>query len=773
MRIPSGPSPARRPRRGAGLAALALSGLVLVSARCSDFDGFIQEPYLAERQDTWLAYATDSVRAGSATNVLAHLERSARDPAFAFAAGSVPADAWNGTFDKVYALRDTSDFNMLDFVNLLYAGRGHPAVPPELWERTKQAVLDFKYSFTDPTPARTVNGQPVVDNMWYWTENHVLIFRTCELLAGQLYPNETFTVTGLTGAQHKARARPAILAWIDHHSRWGFFEWHSNVYYHLDIQPLLTLVEWSDDAEIVQRATMALDLVFLDIALHLHRGTFGATHGRSYPKDYPSAELEDMYQLNKLLFDDTTLDWSPPGRHFEGTGAAYMARAKRYRLPEVIRRIAKNDAPLVDRERMSLPLPEQPPAAWNDPLPTPPYGLTYTEADLDVWWSMGAQPVWAIIPTTLVVAERENLWVSQLSDFALFRDLVWVDGDLDATLDAAHLLDVNFWRALNQATLSEVNTYTYRTKDYMLSTAQDYRKGLRGSQTRSWQATLGERAIVLTQHPGKLAVSSGPPPATYDWQKDEPGPGYWTGDASQPRSAQFENVGISLYAPQYRKDILLNFFPYRDETHAYFPHAHFDEVVQEGPWTFGRKDDAYVALYSLNPTSWRTTQPELYLNAGLPFDLVAPGPQNVWIVECGSLDQSRSFTAFRAAIVASTVVTTPAPDRGGDGLPDGYDVVYESPSQGTVTFGWDAPLTVRGAPVPLADYPRMDNPFVTAEFDRARYDVSDGEYTLDLDFATQQRRASGRPGELAKALESVEAAWNAFVPGFGQNPASP
>src|SRR5690606_28012973 len=142
----------------------------------------------------------------------------------------------------------------------------------------------------------------------------------------------------------------------------------------------------------------------------------------------------------------------------------------------------------------------------------------------------------------------------------------------------------------------------YRTSDYMLSTAQDYRKGLRGSQTHTWQATLGEHAIVFTTHPAYLPVPEGSPiPPDWNWQReDEPGPGYWTGEGSQPRAAQYKNVAIAIYAPQYLSGtpLVLDNFMYREETHAYFPQAHFDEVTQIGNWTFGRKGSGYVALYS-------------------------------------------------------------------------------------------------------------------------------------------------------------------------------
>ena len=212
---------------------------------------------------------------------------------------------------------------------------------------------------------------------------------------------------------------------------------------------------------------------------------------------------------------------------------------------------------------------------------------------------------------------------------------------------------------------------------------------------------------------------------------------------AEPRAAQFENVAIQIFAPQYAPFIPLG-FDYRAETHAYFPHAHFDEVVKDGMWTFGRKDEGYIALWSLNFTGWRQNQPEVYENAGLDFDLAAPfqGAQNVWIMELSSLSESGSFESFREAILAASITTTPLGDQDGNGFDDGFDVEYESPSQGRITFGWYAPLVVNGVEVPLHDYPRFDNPFVRTEFDDTRYEVSDGEYELLLDFATNERRVS-------------------------------
>jgi hypothetical protein len=297
--------------------------------------------------------------------------------------------------------------------------------------------------------------------------------------------------------------------------------------------------------------------------------------------------------------------------------------------------------------------------------------------------------------------------------------------------------------AASAGQLEEVNTYTYRTADYMLSTAQDYRKGSRGNQYHSWQATFGLDAIVFTTHPGSA------PSQTLDWSVDRE-PGSWTGTASQPRSAQHENVGIHIYAPQYTvlPDIFEPLSRYEPYTHAYFPQDHFDEVVRDGHWTFGRKDGGYVALYSYRLAEYVDHGPTVAANGMTqPFDLVARVPgdacsengvsvtcaANVWIVECASAADWASFEAFQTAILAAPLaieaITTGLPPKTRRPL---FEVAYESPSQGPMTFSWLGPLTVDGAPVPIASYPRMSNPWTHTEFEDRDLFLHDPEHGTSL-----------------------------------------
>jgi len=285
--------------------------------------------------------------------------------------------------------------------------------------------------------------------------------------------------------------------------------------------------------------------------------------------------------------------------------------------------------------------------------------------------------------------------------------------------------------------LNEVNTYTWRSRDIMLSSAVDYRKGLRGAQVHSWQATLDAKAIVFTNHPVI------PLPESVDWMADPEDGGYWNGEATMPRSAQHENVAIHIYAPQYPEanGAPLDSFFYQPFTHAYFPKDRFEEVVQEGHWTFGRQGDGYVALYSHRPAEFLEYDPARHAMGDhtQPFDLVARGgADNVWIVECGRRARWGSFAAFRRAIVASAVQIE---SRGASarGVSPGYNVVYGSPSQGEMKFGWVSPLFVKGRERPLGDYPRYDNPWARVAYDSRAFDIRYGRHGVKLDFAAKVR----------------------------------
>jgi hypothetical protein len=728
-----------------GLGLLLTAEVVLGSdepgPRCHSRSRWACRADIAARQLDYLTFATQSLDPGSIANAIAHMERDRIDPSYTAPVGAFGENAWDGRFAKLADFEDTSDFDVLELIHA-YLGYGvghrrHPAVAPELWSKVETAILGFKFWYDQPTP------EGIIDDMWYWSENHQIIFHTIEYLAGQTFRKETFTVTGMTGAEHREHARSFILRWLDHRARFGFDEWHSNVYYPLDVKPLLTLVEFAKDREIKSKAAMILDRLLFDLSLHTFRGAFGATHGRSYKKDKNTALHENTFNLAKLLFDQTEYEYTSRG----DSTAAMMARARRYRLPAVILDVARSDVPFADRERMGIYFDEFATVFSDYPAP---YGFSFDgEEDVVVWWSMGALTTWQVLPQVFWMADTYGLWETELfQPFLELRDALGV-------LEWAQAFAWNMAHAAALELMKEVNTYTYRTPDYMLSSAQDYRKGSRGNQYHAWQATFDANAQVFTTHP---AV---PPRENTEW-RDDPDPGNWTGTASMPRSAQHQNVAIHLYAPQYvplPTEPFATFMRYEPYTHAYFPQDHFDEVVRDGNWTFGRFRDGYIALYSWRLAEFVDHGPTVPTNGMLqPFDLIADGgPDNVWIVECGrAADWGGSFTAFQDAIRAASVNVVPVTE----GLPISavppfFEVEYESPSLGTVSFGWESPLLVADEEIPIRDYPRYDNPWTQTEFlsqDLVLHDRATGAGLLQYfekgrRFAFRLKSPRHRPGK--------------------------
>jgi hypothetical protein len=686
-------------------------------------NGYVDPRAWRAQQDGYLRFATEELTPSSPANVLAHLGRAERDREFDFDATAIGPDDFAEVFAKIDAFRDTSDFDLLRLMALWHGYRRELA--PELLAAIEQRFVGFRYWYTDPLPAG------VVDDKWFWSENHRIIFHTLEYLAGRALPRQTFAITGETGREHERRGRERIESWLDEKARWGFSEWHSDVYYQEDIEALVLLAEHAE-RDLALRAAVMLDVFLYDLALHQVNGNNGVTHGRSYMKDKSRAADQDVFGTVKLLFGTS----GQPYTSRSDTGAVFLATAERYRLPEVIRRVATSDQTIVDREHMGAPLDLDQPFSTDPQSPVP--GVSFTDSGtIPFWWERGALTAWQTVPLTLATIEQHGLWETSL--FRPFKPLADAAGGDPAV---ARQLAYQLRCLINVGVLSAVDTVTWRSPHAMLSSALDYRPGCFGHQYHAWQATLDEDAVVFTTHPGKE-----PRAGTDGWVDADL---YWSGTGSMPRSAQQGAAAIHLYAPQFASPggPPLDAFSYLPYTHAYFPTERFDEVRQAGNWTLGRAGDGYVALWSWRPVHWRDHDPATVFTNGLtqPFDLVAAGgPSNAWIVEVGDAGRWGSFDAFAAAVTSAGIEVT---DLGTapDGMAQGFEVVYASPSEGTLGFSWTGPLIVDGAEVPLHTEARFDNPFGTTAFGAPAVEIRDGPARLVLDTERWARRAEVRRG---------------------------
>jgi hypothetical protein len=409
------------------------------------------------------------------------------------------------------AARDDShppDFDANDLLRLMYRyptvsspGAKAPTnrLPVDVTTAIHDALIGFKYWI--------VVGGP--DNICFWSENHQIQFASVEYLAGQLFPGETFTNSGMTGLAHKAKARTRALRWLDERLKFGFSEWNSPGYYEEDFRALFNLVDFCDDALVARRASMVLDLLVFDLARFTENGSFGVTSGRCYQKiggDFSqwksSGWQQSVGELIQILFGTR-------GR-FNGSSspAAISYATSSYEVPTVLLSIGQDTpAHFVDRSRVSVDFGEA--ATW---------GIGFNGlADGMFWWGHAGYMTKETIANTRQilqsygVANMQGNLQSALG-FAYPVFLAMTDQELQDAADLASPITEGMC-------LTKANLSTYRNKDAMLSSVQNYRPGQIGPQQQIWQATLGMTAVVWGSLPGK---------------REDDGPGYWTGNAAIP-----------------------------------------------------------------------------------------------------------------------------------------------------------------------------------------------------------------------------------------------
>jgi hypothetical protein len=280
------------------------------------------------------------------------------------------------------------------------------------------------------------------------------------------------------------------------------------------------------------------------------------------------------------------------------------------------------------------------------------------------------------------------------------------------------LLSYTFMQDITRNMRPEVDIYTYRTPDYQLSTAQDWRPGFGGDQQHLWQATLGPAAVCFTTHP------------TRDFGGT---PDQWAGNGTQPRAAQVKNVAICIY----NINTLPGLYVTNRETytHAWLPVDGYDEVLERAPWIFARKDSGYLALFSQHPWRWQDSQA-----AGEDFgrELIVEGKQNIYICELGRAAEDGPFDAFIARITAAPIETS------------GLHVRYASPAQGLLEFDTAGPLKQDGTIIDLHGYPRYGNPYAQAEFPGKTIRFELGAHWLNLDWEAGTRRQSSAGEEAVR-----------------------
>ncbi|MBN1312603.1 MAG: hypothetical protein JXB30_14400 [Anaerolineae bacterium] len=499
--------------------------------------------------------------------------------------------------EQINQRRDCSDFYLVGLLGMLYRYGDDPSFPKEINDPLEACILNFKY-WTD---------EPGSDVMWYWSENHQILFHTCELLAGQLYPDQTFTNANQTGQWHREKGERLALSWLRKRASGGFQEWDSNCYFEEDLLALSHLADLAEASQVYELAAIIMDKMFFTMALNSYRGTFGSTHGRTYTPLIKGGRLEATSGISRLM-------WGMGVFNHRVLGTVSLACAEQYEIPPIIQQIA---------------------------------------ADLpDEMWTQERH-----------AGEYEE-WCDRISG-------TW-----------------------------EVNKVTYKTPDYMLCSAQDYRPGESGSQQHIWQATMGPDAVAFVSHPACFS------------EEGSHRPDFWHGNVVLPRAAQWKDVLIAVHnAPA--DDDWLGF------THAYFPVYAFDEHILHDAanghrWAFARKDNGYLALTAAQGLELITQGDNAYR------ELRSYGQFNIWLCHMGRAALDGTFSDFQEKVLALDITF------------EDLSVQCATLRGDTLAFGWEGPLLLNGREQSITGFKHYENPYCVADLSATQMDISFGDQLMRL-----------------------------------------
>ena len=170
--------------------------------------------------------------------------------------------------DFVNARSDCSDFYLSALLRLFMT---YFVKDNELTERMREVTLNFRYWMDE-------EGS---DGMCFWSENHTLLFNGCQLVAGLLYPNETFKCSGRTGIEMNILGNKRCSEWLDVVEKKGFEEFLSAGYMCVTAAAIIMLVDYANEQN-KKRAEVLLVKLLEQISHHAFRGSTVGPIGRVY-----------------------------------------------------------------------------------------------------------------------------------------------------------------------------------------------------------------------------------------------------------------------------------------------------------------------------------------------------------------------------------------------------------------------------------------------------------------------------------------------------------
>ncbi len=220
--------------------------------------------------------------------------------------------------EGVNAREDCSDFGFIVvlYVYVMFGEQLSEAVLGAI----RQAALNYRYWIDEPGD----------DVMWFFSENHALLFHICQYFAGSLFPEEYFTNSRRRGMEVKAHGEALLNQWFDSFFAEFVTEWNSNAYIPIDVHGFGFLYNLTGEGELLhEKARKALDMVAYSITVNAHKGVVMTSYGRTYEKELKANDNTGITALLYILYNEGYLNLG-------GAGTIALALGD-YRAPEEYR----------------------------------------------------------------------------------------------------------------------------------------------------------------------------------------------------------------------------------------------------------------------------------------------------------------------------------------------------------------------------------------------------------------------------------------------------
>ncbi len=267
---------------------ITVSGLVIrkkigTFSYNTKYEGFDGDTYAERKQKVWDAISNNPKKTSDYKALLKLHE------------GEIPdnlQEIFDGHLGWVNPKRDCSDFRMIILVYLY--GKFKDKLPDKLRSDIEEAFLNYRYWIDEPGD----------DVMWFFSENHALMFHVSQYFAGQYLPEQVFVTSGLTGAEASKKAEKLLHEWFDSFFSEFATEWNSSTYIPIDIMGLAYLYAMEPKGKpLHDKAKKGLDMLAYSLAVNEHKGNIMSSFGRTYEKELKGSFATGMPSILYLWYN--------------------------------------------------------------------------------------------------------------------------------------------------------------------------------------------------------------------------------------------------------------------------------------------------------------------------------------------------------------------------------------------------------------------------------------------------------------------------------------